>query len=64
MTTPIRFYTDTVTTREDGGLPEGSQEARDAIERVKQQLRPKKSRTPQGISLVGTRTPKREEVTT
>lgn len=60
MTTPIRFYADTVTTRERGGCPVGSQEAAQAIERVKQQLRPKRGRTPQGISLVDARPPKKE----
>lgn len=62
MTTPIRFYTETVTTRERGGYPVGSQEALAAIERVKQQLRPKKGKKPQGISLVDARTPKKEVI--
>jgi hypothetical protein len=60
MTTPIRFYTDTVTTREHVGCPVGSQQAAQAIERVKQQMRPKRGRTPQGISLVDARTAKKE----
>ncbi len=60
MTIPIRFYTDRVTTKEHFGLAEGSPEAAQAIERVKQQLRPKRGRKPQGISLVDTRTPKKE----
>ncbi len=60
MTTPIRFYTDRVITKERGGLAEGSQEAAGAIERVKQQLRSKKGRKPQGISLVDARPPKQE----
>lgn len=63
MTTPIHFYPDTLNARERGGLLEGSQEAAQAIERVKQQLRPKRGRKPQGISLVGTRPPKEEKVT-
>ncbi len=63
MTTPIRFYTDTVTTKERGGIPEGSQEAAQAILRVKQQLRSKKGRKPQGISLVDARPPKKEVTT-
>jgi hypothetical protein len=60
MTTPIRFYTDRVITKERGGLPEGSQAAADAIERVKQQLKPKRGRKPRGISLVDARTGKKE----
>lgn len=47
MSTPIRFYTDRVITKEHFGLAEGSPEAADAIERVKQQLRSKKGRKPQ-----------------
>ncbi len=60
MTTPIRFYTDTVTTRDTGGHPVGSPAAQAAIERVKQQLTSKKGRKPQGISLVDARPPKKE----
>ncbi len=60
MTTPIRFYTDTVITKERGGVPEGSLQAAQAIERVRQQLTSKRGRKPQGISLVDARPPKKE----
>jgi len=61
MSTPIRFSSDRVITREQGGLAEGSQEAAQAIERVKQQLKPKKGRTPQGITLVDTTRPPKKK---
>ena len=63
MSTSIRFSSDRVIMKEHGGIPVGSQAARDVIERVKQQIRPKKGRKAQGISLVDTRPPKQEATT-
>ncbi len=62
MTTPIRFYTDMVTTKERGGVPEGSPEAKKIIAAVIERNR-KKSKKPQGISLVDARPPKKEGTT-
>ena len=61
MTTPIRFYTDRVITKERGGVPEGSLQAAQAIERVRQQLKSKRGRKPQGITLVDTTRPPKKE---
>ncbi len=64
MSTPIRFSSDRVIMKEHGGIPVGSQAARDVIERVKQQLRPKRGRKAQGITLVDTTRPPNKEVRT